>query len=365
MISGPTAPTPGSCAAPNASLPCSTTMRSPPAPMTSWGTGTPSSSPLCVPCPHLPAGRPLVRIVPRPHLPEPPVPGRRDGPRSGHRRTGEMLRPTDQRHDLRSAHPPWDRLGELSQHLAGTPRRLSPHRPRRPSGHRQARPHCPTASRHSAPRVGVQAAVHGRRLRRQRAGARPPRPRHEAVLPRRGDRPAARLQHRRSQLRRLLGRTAAGHPSRRAVRRDGDRRRHARARTGRRRWWCGATTSTVGTTTTFRRLRRSNPTTCAPAPTIPTPATTAMASECRSSSLLPYARPGAVLHEVFDHTSILRLVEDVWNLPSLTRRDAAATSPIGALDLDSPPAFLHPPLLSPPALGLAPPPYRFAELPRR
>ena len=66
-----------------------------------------------------------------PHLPEPPVPGRRDGPRSGHRRTGEVLRPTDQRDDLRSAHPPWDRLGELSQHLAGTPRRLPPPRPRR------------------------------------------------------------------------------------------------------------------------------------------------------------------------------------------------------------------------------------------
>ena len=47
----------------------------------------------------------------------------------------------------------------------------------------------------------------------------------------------------------------------------------------------------------------------------------------------PYARPGAVLHDVFDHTSVLRLLEDVWNLPSLTRRDAAATSPIGALDL--------------------------------
>ena len=79
----------------------------------------------------------------------------------------------------------------------------------------------------------------------------------------------------------------------------------------------------------------------------------------------PYARPGAVVHDVFDHTSVLRLLEDVWNLPSLTRRDAAATSPIGALDLSSPPPFLRPPPLAPPALGLAPPPYRFAELPRR
>jgi phospholipase C len=67
----------------------------------------------------------------------------------------------------------------------------------------------------------------------------------------------------------------------------------------------------------------------------------------------PYARPNAVVHDTFDHTSILRLVEDKWNLPSLTRRDAAATSPISALDLSSPPAFLRPPVLPAPALGYA------------
>jgi phospholipase C len=77
----------------------------------------------------------------------------------------------------------------------------------------------------------------------------------------------------------------------------------------------------------------------------------------------PYACPGTVIHDVFDHTSILRLIEDVWNLPSLTRRDAAATSIISALDLDSTPAFLRPPPLTPPALGYAVPPYRFAERP--
>ncbi len=71
----------------------------------------------------------------------------------------------------------------------------------------------------------------------------------------------------------------------------------------------------------------------------------------------PYARPGAVVHDTFDHTSILRLVEDKWNLPSLTRRDAAALSPIVALDLDGPPAFLRPPELAPPALGYAHPPH--------
>jgi hypothetical protein len=40
-----------------------------------------------------------------------------------------------------------------------------------------------------------------------------------------------------------------------------------------------------------------------------------------------------------------------WNLPALTRRDAAATSPLGALDLAAPPAFLTPPDLPAPALA--------------
>jgi phospholipase C len=64
----------------------------------------------------------------------------------------------------------------------------------------------------------------------------------------------------------------------------------------------------------------------------------------------PYARRDCVLSDVFDHTSVLRLVEDKWNLPALTRRDAAATSPIGALDLSAPPAFLTPPELPAPSL---------------
>jgi phospholipase C len=65
----------------------------------------------------------------------------------------------------------------------------------------------------------------------------------------------------------------------------------------------------------------------------------------------PYARPDCVLSEVFDHTSVLKLVEQKWNLPPLTRRDAAAQAPLGALDLAAPPAFLTPPEL--PAPGLA------------
>jgi phospholipase C len=52
---------------------------------------------------------------------------------------------------------------------------------------------------------------------------------------------------------------------------------------------------------------------------------------------------------VYDHTSATRLIEEKWNLPPLTRRDAAATAPWDMLDLDAPPAFLDPPRLPAPA----------------
>ena len=65
----------------------------------------------------------------------------------------------------------------------------------------------------------------------------------------------------------------------------------------------------------------------------------------------PYARPGCVLSEVFDHTSVLKLVEEKWNLPALTARDAAANSPLSALDLTAPPAFGTPPSLPKPSLA--------------
>ncbi len=37
----------------------------------------------------------------------------------------------------------------------------------------------------------------------------------------------------------------------------------------------------------------------------------------------PYARPDYVPARL-DHTSVLKLIEEKWNLPPLTRRDAAA-----------------------------------------
>jgi phospholipase C len=64
----------------------------------------------------------------------------------------------------------------------------------------------------------------------------------------------------------------------------------------------------------------------------------------------PYARPDYVCSQVLDHTSVLKLVEQKWNLPPLTARDAAAAAPLDALDLDGPPAFLEPVKLPEPSL---------------
>jgi len=64
----------------------------------------------------------------------------------------------------------------------------------------------------------------------------------------------------------------------------------------------------------------------------------------------PYARPGYVCSSTLDHTSVLKLIEHKWNLPPLTRRDAAAEFPFDALDLDGEPAFATPPPLPPPTL---------------
>jgi phospholipase C len=62
----------------------------------------------------------------------------------------------------------------------------------------------------------------------------------------------------------------------------------------------------------------------------------------------PYAKANYVSSTVYDHTSALRLIEEKWNLPSLTRRDAAASAPWDMIDLDAPPVFLDPPALPAP-----------------
>jgi phospholipase C len=63
----------------------------------------------------------------------------------------------------------------------------------------------------------------------------------------------------------------------------------------------------------------------------------------------PYAKADYVSSTIFDHTSALKLIEEKWNLPPLTKRDAAAVAPWDMLDFDSAPAFLEPPTLPLPA----------------
>jgi phospholipase C len=59
----------------------------------------------------------------------------------------------------------------------------------------------------------------------------------------------------------------------------------------------------------------------------------------------PFAKKNYVSHTISDHTSILKTIEEKWNLPALTRRDANANSLLDMLDFDSKPAFLEPPKL--------------------
>jgi len=61
-----------------------------------------------------------------------------------------------------------------------------------------------------------------------------------------------------------------------------------------------------------------------------------------------YARPHYVSHVVHDHTSVLKLVETKWNLPTLTYRDSAADNLLDSVDLTRPPVFLTPPTLAAP-----------------
>jgi len=58
----------------------------------------------------------------------------------------------------------------------------------------------------------------------------------------------------------------------------------------------------------------------------------------------PWVKPHYVSHQVADHTSILKLIEKRFNLPNLTRRDAAAHDLTDMFD------FSQPALLIPPAM---------------
>jgi phospholipase C len=60
----------------------------------------------------------------------------------------------------------------------------------------------------------------------------------------------------------------------------------------------------------------------------------------------PWARPFFVSHEVYDHTSILKLAETKWNLPALTYRDANANAMLDMLQFRWP-FFAEPELAQP------------------
>ncbi len=62
----------------------------------------------------------------------------------------------------------------------------------------------------------------------------------------------------------------------------------------------------------------------------------------------PYARRNYVSHVVHDHTSVLKLIETKWNLPTLTYRDSAADNLLDSVDFTRPPPFIKPPKLAAP-----------------
>jgi phospholipase C len=82
----------------------------------------------------------------------------------------------------------------------------------------------------------------------------------------------------------------------------------------------------------------------------------------------PWARPFCVSHCVYDHTSILKLVETKWNLPALTYRDANANAMLDMLQFHYPffaePKFAQPLAITDPSAlscstkgpGIIPPP---------
>jgi phospholipase C len=56
----------------------------------------------------------------------------------------------------------------------------------------------------------------------------------------------------------------------------------------------------------------------------------------------PYARPHFVSHTVYDHSSVVRFIEDRFGLPAMTARDANAMPPLEMFDFQNPP-FVTPP----------------------
>ena len=65
----------------------------------------------------------------------------------------------------------------------------------------------------------------------------------------------------------------------------------------------------------------------------------------------PYARRGHVTSTVYDHTSILKLIQQKWNLPALTPGTPPGSLRWTPSTLDGEPAFAQPPYLPAPSLA--------------
>ena len=66
----------------------------------------------------------------------------------------------------------------------------------------------------------------------------------------------------------------------------------------------------------------------------------------------PRARRGFVSHDVYDHTSVLKMIEWRWGLPALTPRDAAARNMAEVLDFGRTPNLTAPRWKVPPAVSM-------------
>ena len=75
----------------------------------------------------------------------------------------------------------------------------------------------------------------------------------------------------------------------------------------------------------------------------------------------PLARRAYVAKNVYDHTSVLKMIEWRWNLPALTPRDAAARNLAEVLDFGSLPDLHAPTYAVPPFVGAPCPPAGFAD----
>jgi phospholipase C len=51
----------------------------------------------------------------------------------------------------------------------------------------------------------------------------------------------------------------------------------------------------------------------------------------------PYARSGEIFSETADFSSVLKLISTIFDVPSLTERDAQANDLLGAFDFDQEP----------------------------